>query len=328
LKTWYVTVAAILLSVIILVIIGSVSHIDPTVIFAIAPAFLLGAVATVVARIILTGFRFNYIIRAFSKRDYPFFESLIIRFASEFVALTSAAYVGGEVIRAAWLAKKGEASGKALWLPYIEIVFDVYAGNFIALSAGLYALFRGDLFLGGLITAVSLAVLVFVTAVVLLSRKGLIHVPSFFKAPLRWAVGEARAQRLVDKGNLFLEEFCEAATLTFTRGNSFKLFVVGLYTLATVILTAATLWFVALGLGLNVSFVDAALLVYGAIVLGNLPITLGGSGLAEAGAYFYATNVLGVSSWPMVFAWRILSYHLVLLITGVCAFEALRKYVR
>jgi uncharacterized membrane protein YbhN (UPF0104 family) len=93
-------------------------------------------------------------------------------------------------------------------------------------------------------------------------------------------------------------------------------------------MTMTTLWLVALGLGLPLSFVDCAPLVYASIVLGNLPITLGGSGVAEAGIYFYASEVFKVSSWPMVFAWRILSYHFVLVITGISAFVILRRYTK
>ena len=327
-KTRYVTIAAIVLSVMILVIITSVSGIDPTVILTIGPLFLFGALASVVVRLLFQGLRFNYILRSFSDRSYSFFESLLVRFGSEFVALTSAAYVGGEVARAAWMAKNGEASGKALWLPYIEIVFDVYSGNGIALVAGILAIMSGNAFIGSVVLVLSIAILSVITSVVLLSRKGLFHVPSLAMRPLRWVVGERRALALFEKGNVFLAEFCEAANHTFTRGNSAKLFTIGMFTAVTVLLTMTTLWLVALGLGLPLTFVDCAPVVYASIVLGNLPITLGGSGVAEAGIYFYASEVFNVSSWPMVFAWRILSYHFVLVLTGISAFVILRRYTK
>jgi hypothetical protein len=95
-----------------------------------------------------------------------------------------------------------------------------------------------------------------------------------------------------------------------------------------VLLTTLTLWLVATGLGLTLSFLECAPIVYASIVLGNLPITLGGSGVAEAGIYFYASEVFNVTSWPMVFAWRILSYHFVLLLTGISAFVILRRYTK
>ena len=327
-KTWYVTFAAIALSIVILVIITSVSGINPTVIFTIPPIFLLGTISAVALRLLLTGIRFNYILRALSDRKYPFFQSLAVRIGSEFVALTSPAYVGGEVARAAWIVEHGEASGKAMWLPYVEIVFDVYAGYGIAVAAGVYALLEGYVFLGVVVMAVSLGLLTTVTSVVLLSRKGLIRMPSFMARPLRWVVGELRAQILMEKGDTFLKEFCEAADITFTRKNSLKLFVVGIYTLGTVILAAATLWLISVGLGLHLSLLECAPVVYAAIVLGNLPITLGGSGVVEASVYFFTSQVFGVSSWPMVFAWRILTYHFVLVITGICGFVILHRYSR
>lgn len=327
-KVSYVTLAAIVLSVIILVIITSVSGINPAVILTLGPLFLLGAIASVLLRLLFQGLRFNYILRSFSERRYGFLESVAVRIGSEFVAQTSVAYVGGEVARAAWMAKNGEASGKALWLPYIEIVFDVFAGNCIGVVAGVIAILSGDSFLGGIVLVLSLFILSLVTSVVLLSRKRFIHMPSLAMTPLRWVVGERRATGLFEKGNAFMAEFCEAATHTFTRRNSVKLIVIGACTAVMVLLTVSTLWLVALGLGLPLSFVDCAPLVYTSIVLGNLPITLGGSGVAEAGIYFYASAVFNVSSWPMVFAWRILSYHFVLLITGIPAFVILRRYTK
>ena len=187
---------------------------------------------------------------------------------------------------------------------------------------------RGDLFIGSVVLVISCLILSVITSVVLLSRKGLMHVPSFLGGPLRRVVGQVRAQSLMEKGNVFLKEFCVAANNTFTRKNAPKLAVVGIYTFATVLLTGATLWLIASGFGLPLSFLDCAPLVYASIVLGNLPITLGGSGVAEAGIYFYASEVYKVSSWPMVFAWRIVSYHFVLIITGICAFVILRKYIK
>ena len=324
----YVTIAAIALSIIILVIITSVGGVNPTVIFTVVPIFLLCAIAATLLKLLFQGVRFNYILRAFSDRSYPFFESLIARFGSEFVALTSPAYVGGEVARAAWMTKRGEASGKALWLPYIEIVFDVYSGNLIALAAGIYALSAGDAFLGAVVMAVAVVILSLVTAVVLFSRRGGILIPSYAMVPLGRVVGRHRAESLKEKGDQFLEEFCEAANHTFTRKYAGDLLLVGLFTAAIVLLSTATLWFIAMGLNLPVSFIDSALLVYASMALGNLPITLGGSGVAEASVYLYAADVVGVSSWPMVFAWRILSYQMLLIITGICAFAILRRYTK
>lgn len=324
----YVSIAGIALSVVILAFIVSVFRIDPAVILRINGFFLVTAIAVAILRLLAQGLRFNYIIRTFSEREFPFVESLVVRLASEFVAMTTAAYVGGEVARAAWLSKKGENSGKALWLPYIEIIFDVFSANLIAFVAGAYALWMDHSFIGGLLLLLSSFTLILITAVVIVSRKGKIRVPRIIFGPLKRLMGHSRAESLMAKGDALMAEFCAAADSTLVRPNAKKIVWVSAYTLLVVILTAATLWLIALGLDLELSLVSAALLVYASIVLGNLPITLGGSGVAEAGVYVYASQVLQLASWPMVFAWRIVSYHVPLLVTGVSAFLILSRYTR
>jgi len=322
----HISIAAVVLSVLILAVISSAFHVDPRVLLQIQLAFLAAATLSAILRLLAQGLRFNYIVRSFSGREFPFWEGIAVRFASEFVAMTTAAYVGGEVARAAWLAKKGEASGRALWLPYIEIVFDVFCANLIAFAAGAYALYAGGRSIAIVLLVLSSAILVLITAVVMVSRKGMIRVPRALLRPLRAIVGGKRAEELMAKGNAMMAEFCEASVMTLTGRNLRKIAIVALYTLLIAALTSSTLWLVAQGLSLDLSFAESALLVYSSIVLGNLPVTLGGSGLAEAGVYLYSDQVFGLASWPMVFSWRIISYHVPLVITGGSALLVLNRY--
>jgi uncharacterized membrane protein YbhN (UPF0104 family) len=63
--------------------------------------------------------------------------------------------------------------------------------------------------------------------------------------------------------------------------------------------------------------------VMGANAIGNLPITLGGSGLAEFGIIAYLNNLdpfnltvpQGTVTWNAVIGWRIATYYVPIMIT-------------
>ena len=68
---------------------------------------------------------------------------------------------------------------------------------------------------------------------------------------------------------------------------------------------------------------DSIMAVMGANAIGNLPITLGGSGLAEFGIIAYLNNLdpfnltipQGTVTWNAVIDWRIATYYVPIVIT-------------
>jgi uncharacterized membrane protein YbhN (UPF0104 family) len=56
---------------------------------------------------------------------------------------------------------------------------------------------------------------------------------------------------------------------------------------------------------------------YLTLAASSLPVTIGGSGIAELALNYFTTKLLGSSSWAKVIAWRIITYHIPLTISGI-----------
>ena len=80
---------------------------------------------------------------------------------------------------------------------------------------------------------------------------------------------------------------------------------------------------IAMGTGYMISIFDSIMAVMGANAIGNLPITIGGSGLAEFGIIAYLNNLdpfnltvpQGTVAWDAVIGWRIATYYVPIMIT-------------
>jgi hypothetical protein len=80
---------------------------------------------------------------------------------------------------------------------------------------------------------------------------------------------------------------------------------------------------IAMGTGYVISMFDSIMAVMGANAIGNLPITIGGSGLAEFGIIAYLNNLNpfdftiteGILAWDAVIGWRIATYYVPIAIT-------------
>ena len=75
---------------------------------------------------------------------------------------------------------------------------------------------------------------------------------------------------------------------------------------------------IANGVGYAVEFFDSIMAVMGANAIANLPITVGGSGLAEFGIIAYLNNLdpfnfsadVDSLQWNAVIGWRIATYYI------------------
>lgn len=319
----------IVISLVILAIVANQFGYNFQVVFRIKPVYLILAMCTSAGVLLLQGLRFRYVVHAFADiENLPLMESLTVRMGSQFVAMTTPAYVGGEFARAAWLTKKGVSGGTALWLPYIEIIFDVFATGIVAVIGGLLALKEGQLFLGGVLTLMSAVMLGLMILAINYSRSSRFRFPSFLVKMTHRVAGEHHASWLQSWGTKLFNELRVASSNTLNSAHKTAIFWTSLYTLLITLLTGGTLVFTAQGLGIPLNFYEATLAVFASIMLGNLPVTFGGSGLAELGVYYYSSIVFGVSSWPMVFAWRVSSYIMPLVVTWAAATISLHRYAR
>jgi uncharacterized protein (TIRG00374 family) len=319
----------VVVSLVILAIVAKQFGYNFETVFEIKPAYLALAMATSVGVLLIQGLRFRYVVTSFAGVNHlPLTESLTVRIGSQFVAMTTPAYFGGEFARAAWLTKKGVSGGTALWLPYIEIIFDVFGTGIVAFIGGLVALSYGHPFLGGILVLMSTIMLSLMVFVINFSRSSRFHFPAFIIRFTHRVAGQRRGSWLEGWGTKLFEELRAASSNTLNSAHKRGILWTSMYTLLIIILTGACLVFTAQGLGIHLNFYEATLAVFASIMLGNLPITFGGSGLAEIGVYYYTSLVFGISSWPMVFAWRVSSYIMPLIVTWGAATVSLHRYAR
>jgi len=117
-----------------------------------------------------------------------------------------------------------------------------------------------------------------------------------------------------------------------------KVFAVGfLIALIAWILYGVSFLVIANSLGLTIEFFESVMAVMGANAIGNLPITVGGSGLAEFGIVAYINNLDPFNfvipedglEWNAVIGWRIATYYVPIVVTWVLLVKlALGKYTR
>src|SRR5919201_1325416 len=111
-------------------------------------AFIMSA-ASVIGKILLQAIRFKYFIREFIGRNVSSTgKTISARLAGEFVTQTTPSYVGGELVRTAWLTKKGVPAGRAAWVATMEIIAHRLVGTMLGFIAGAIAIYNGAAFIG------------------------------------------------------------------------------------------------------------------------------------------------------------------------------------
>ena len=103
-----------------------------------------------------------------------------------------------------------------------------------------------------------------------------------------------------------------------------KIFTVSfLFSLASWSFYGISFMIIAMGTGYVINAFDSIMAVMGANAIGNLPITIGGSGLAEFGIVAYLNNLdpfafeisEEVAAWDAVIGWRIATYYVPIVVT-------------
>ena len=94
---------------------------------------------------------------------------------------------------------------------------------------------------------------------------------------------------------------------------------------------------IAIGVGMTLELLESVMAVMGANAIGNLPITIGGSGLAEFGIVAYLNNLNPFNlvipeeglEWNAVIGWRIATYYIPIAVTWILLMKlALGKFVK
>jgi len=279
-------------------------------------------------KVFLQAFRFKYFVDKFlNYKIASSFKLISVRIGSEFVTNTTPSYIGGEIVRIAWLTKNKVPAGIAAWIATMEIIADVFVGTILALFAGIIALYNGAILIGTIIILISSLIFGFWLIVVIFSAHYNIQLPKFMTKLIKRFLSQERADIIINYTNSAISDLCTMSRENFNSKRTIKIFFVGIVItfLAFGCLGAS---FLVLG-GLvepDLDLYKSILATAASTELGSLPITVGGSGLTELGLWAYVSgldhlpsinDVLKDSHLDVIISWRIASYHIPLVIMWI-----------
>ncbi len=279
-------------------------------------------------KVFLQAFRFKYFVDKFL--DYKIassFKLISVRIGSEFVTNTTPSYIGGEIIRIAWLTKNKVPAGIAAWIATMEIIADVFVGTILALFAGIIALYNGAILIGTIIILISSLIFGFWLIVVIFSAHYNIQLPKFMTKLIQRFLSKERADTIINYTNSALSDLCTMSRENFNSTRTIKIFFVGIVITFFAFACLGASFLVIGGLvESNLELYKSILATAASTELGSLPITVGGSGLTELGLWAYVSgldhipsinDVLQDSHLDVIISWRIASYHIPLVIMWI-----------
>ena len=118
---------AILISLLPLLFLFIFSPVSITDIFSVGLFPFIISVIFSLTKVFLQAFRFKYFVDQFlGYKVASSFKLISVRTGSEFVTNTTPSYIGGEIVRIAWLTKNKVPAGIAAWIATMEIIADVF----------------------------------------------------------------------------------------------------------------------------------------------------------------------------------------------------------
>ena len=282
-----------------------------------------GAIGAMMIKLVLQGFKFAYITRKYLEGFDSFWKLTGVRIGSEFIKFTTPMFIGAEFIVIYYLHKKGVKPSKSTWIAIMDIVTEVLAGGLLSMMAGIIALINGAYVVAAIILGTSIVVTSLWMVLFFLSSKHTFQVPQLLSNLVK-RFGKEKGSKYIDQTNSWMEEVCTMSRKNLRTSESKKIFTVSfLFSLASWAFYGISFMIIAMGTGYVISMFDSIMAVMGANAIGNLPITVGGSGLAEFGIVAYLNNLDPFNfdipkdsvAWDAVIGWRIATYYVPILIT-------------
>lgn len=283
----------------------------------------IGASVAMAGKLFTQGLKFNYLVKKFLGPVDVNWRIISVRVGSEFVTSTTPSFVGGELVRIMWLGKKGVPIGKASWVTIIEIVTEVLVSGIFAIAAAVTSFVFGAYAIGITILAISIPITGLWSTLFFLSSKRTFQVP-VWASRIAIRIGKERSVKYIDKTNLWMKEICDMSRQTLHTKEIKKAFTVSIIiSVFTWSLYGLSFMIIANGAGYVIDFFHSLMASMASIAVGNLPITIGGSGLTEFSIWAYLGHlknfVVETSQnslqWNIVIAWRIATYHVGLVIS-------------
>jgi hypothetical protein len=327
-------IIAFLASLVPFLIIAIQFHIKPEDIFAVGIINFVAAFAAIMLKLFLQGVKFHYIIRTFHGSLESLWRTIFVRIGSEFVTMTTPMFVGGEVVRIYWMKKRGMSTAKASWLGIFEIVTEVLAAGVLSILAGVFALVNGYTVIGIVVLAAAIPIVGLWVGLFFLSSKRTFHVPKTF-CNLIIKFRKEKGIHYIEKTNEWMNDICTMSRENFQSKQVKKAFFV---TLAISFAAWGVYGISFMLIAESVRTIDPITSVFAVMAgnaIGNLPITVGGSGLTEFGIWAYLNHIGSFAlelpqnnvDWNTIIAWRIATYQIPIPIAWLLLMKmALRKY--
>lgn len=283
----------------------------------------VGAITAMMIKLGLQGVKFAYIARKYLGNTDSFLKLVGVRVGSEFIKFTTPMFIGAEFIVIYYLKKKGIELSKATWIALVDIVTEVLAAGLLSMLAGIIALLNGAYVVGIVILATSISITTLWMVMFLLSSKHTFQVPNILELLVK-KLGKEKGTKIINQTNDWMEETCTMIRENIKTPESKKIFTVSfLLSVVSWAFYGISFMIIAMGTGYIINAFDSIMAVMGANAIGNLPITIGGSGLAEFGIVAYLNNLNpfdftiteGILGWDAVIGWRIATYYVPIAIT-------------
>lgn len=251
--------------------------------------------------------------------------------AGVFAAAVTPARVGGDAMRFAIIRnvreeddRDGVATHLILGDRALDLLFFVAMG--IVGAAGLPAILDGDLVWVQSLAYVGIGIF---AALFLLIVAAVIHPPglkSVLRPIIGWIDRWARGERIRAVGSSAIDHVARGMrTLLKER---FWLAAAAFFTFLTWLLEFAILWVLLLGFGHDVGFWPAFFAAVLLNIITSVPLTPGGSGVAEVAALALFSQLDGSVTPAFVLVWRVITYYYDLLIGGAVAIDSTRKLLK
>ena len=283
----------------------------------------VGAIVAMMIKLSIQGIKFAYITQKYLENFDSFFKLVGVRVGSEFIKFTTPMFIGAEFIVIYYLHKKGAKPAKSAWIAIMDIVTEVFAAGLLSIMAGIIALLSGAYVVAIVILATSIIITSLWMVMFFLSSKHTFQIPKVLENLVK-KFGKEKGSNAIDKANTWMEEVCITSRENLKTSESKKIFIISfLFSLASWSFYGISFMIIAMGTDFTINIFDSIMAVMGANAIGNLPITIGGSGLAEFGIIAYLNNfdpfvfeiTEGVIGWNTVIGWRIATYYVPIIIT-------------
>jgi hypothetical protein len=162
----------------------------------------------------------------------------------------------------------------------------------------------------------------------MLSANRNLQLPHFALKLMQRFLPKERSLHLIDRTNTALSDLCKMSREHFNSRASVKVFTIGIgMTFIAFLFQGISFLVLANAVGERVGLLESLMATSASTALSTLPITIGGSGLAELGIWAYISNLNGIphiadilkaSQLSVIIAWRIATYHIPLVIMWIC----------